>query len=212
MPVRRGTRLRLGRPDGGVQAGWQTSSGRLAVAGGGWFGCETADVAAERVPPLGARRQHDSRHCQQEHGHLRPEAWLTLRLGRQATGGATSAAREFQRGRSSTLRFAGSVPRAAGHSDGEGATARASHSPQPHCLVPVRRGTWLRLGGPAGGVQAGGQTSDNKATANDWPLSQPHPRGSAHLAAPQPPWAPGHSRSRSRSGSTPCRPCPTGRR
>jgi hypothetical protein len=32
--------------------------------------------------------QHDSRHCQQEHGNLLPEAQLTLKLGRQTTGGA----------------------------------------------------------------------------------------------------------------------------
>ena len=54
MPVRQGTRLRLGRPIGGVQTGWQTSSGRLAAADSGWFGCETAGVAAKRrVRPTG---------------------------------------------------------------------------------------------------------------------------------------------------------------
>jgi hypothetical protein len=127
VPVRRGTRLKLGRPTGGVQAGWQTSSERLAAADSGWFSCETADVVVERRGE--AHRRHDSRRCQHEHGHLRPEAWLTLRLGRQATGGATTTTSEFQRGLSSALRPAGSVLPAAGHRNGEGATARATTEP-----------------------------------------------------------------------------------
>ena len=48
VPVRRGTRLKLGRPAGGVQAGWQTSSGRLPVADRAQSGCKTADMAAKR--------------------------------------------------------------------------------------------------------------------------------------------------------------------
>ena len=140
--------------------GRQTSSGRLAVAGSGWFGCETADVAAERWGE--AHRQHDSRHCQQEHGHLRPEARLTLKLGRQATGGAATTPSEFQRGPSSALRPAGSVLRAQKRRgcNGEGGHTSQSEQPyQPHCHVPVWRGTRLRLGAPDGGVQAGWQTS-----------------------------------------------------
>ena len=117
-----------------------------------------------------AHRRRDSQHCQHEHGRLQARALPTLKFGRHATGDATSAPREFQRGTSSGLPSAGSVLRAAGHINGEGRNGQGdhrSHSEQPHCHVPVRHGTRLRLSMPVGGVQAGWQTSSGRLPAAD---------------------------------------------
>ena len=121
VPVRQGTRLRLGRPAGGVQTGWQTSSGRLAAADSGWFGCETAGVAAKRrVRPAGGC---DDSGAGRSTGTCGPAA---LTLGRQATGGATGAPREFQREQAPGCGLHGSVLRVAGHRNSGGATVRAT--------------------------------------------------------------------------------------
>jgi hypothetical protein len=67
-----------------VQTGWQTSSGRLAAADSGWFGCETADVVAKRwVRPTQVDASGRGA-CRHEPRHERPGARSVLKLGRRS--------------------------------------------------------------------------------------------------------------------------------
>jgi hypothetical protein len=167
VPVCQGTRLKLGRPIGRVQVGWRTSSGRLAAEDSGWFGCETADVVAERwVRPAGSTTAGT---VGRSKGTCGPAA---LNLGRQATGGATSAPRAFQHEPAPGCGLQGSVLRATGCAQKRrGATVRATTgagaSGRTRCHVPVRQGTRLRLGRPIGGVQVGWRTSSGRLVAED---------------------------------------------
>eukprot|EP01046_Picozoa_sp_COSAG06_P034809 COSAG06_NODE_3680_length_5023_cov_11.389115_2_plen_281_part_00 len=155
----------------GVVRGWNSAgrpagcrrAGRRAL--GGWRWQVVAGSAAKRltwrrsggVRPTGSTTAGTASRSM---GTRDPR--LTLKLGRQATGGAATTPSEFQRGPSSTLRPAGSVLRAQKRRgcNGEGGHTSQSEQPyQPHCHVPVWRGTRLRLGAPDGGVQAGWQTS-----------------------------------------------------
>ena len=165
--MRRGTRLKLGGPAGGVQAGWQTSSGRLAVAGSGWFGCETADVAAERrgearsslqpALPAGAwaPATRGSAHAETRYA----DYWWRHQCGQRVS------ARSKLRVAVCRVGTAGSWAQKRRGRNGEG--DHSSRNEQPHCHVPVRTGTGLRLGRPAGGVQAGWQTSSGWPVAAD---------------------------------------------
>ena len=140
-------------PLGYIRAGRRALGGCRRRAGLG----QAAKRSVRRRNAAGeARRRRDSQHCQHEHGRLRARALLALKLGRQPTGGATSAPREFQRGTSSGLPSAWSVLRAAGHSNGGGATVRATTRSR-RCLLaigwPVRWWTWLRLGRQADGLE-----------------------------------------------------------